>query len=131
MLAAATLRDGPRYSRDLDASLLAVDGITVLIDSVLSLADGWRLYLRAIPGWWRYSEDRDHKRAVLSVSAEDDRGGSYVSTFGGSKDRRGHEEITLQFLPRLDPAARAMTLTVRGAAEEVPVAIGLGSGRVS
>ena len=137
MLAAAKRHDGPRYSLDLDASLPPVDGVTVLIDSVLSLADGWRLYLRAIPGWWRYSEDRDHKRSVLSVSAEDDRGGSYTSTFGGSKDRRGHEEIALQFLPRLDPAARAVKLTVRGAIEEVPVAIGLGvlggagSGRVS
>ena len=125
MLAAAERRDGPRYHLDLGAALPPVDGVTVLIDSLFSMHDGWRLYLRAAPGWWKYSEDRDRKRAVLSVSPEDDRGGSYISTFGGSTGQQDHEEVTLRFLPRLDPAARALKLTVRGATEEVPVTIGL------
>jgi hypothetical protein len=125
MLAAAERRDGPRYHLDLGASLPPVDGVTVLIDSLFSTHDGWRLYLRAAPGWWKYSGDRDRKWAVLSVSPEDDRGGSYISTFGGSTGHQDHEEVTLRFLPRLDPAARALKLTVRGATEEVPVTIGL------
>lgn len=123
MLAAAKRSDGPRYFLDIDASLPPIDGVTVLIDSLFSWADSWQLYLRAMPGWWSYSKDHDHKRAVLSISAEDDRGGSYISTFGGSTGHCDHEEITLQFLPRLNPAARGIKLTVHGATGEVPVAI--------
>ena len=88
---------------------------------MISMPDGWRLYLRATPGWWNYSEDGHRKWNPVSVHAEDDRGGTYLSTFGGSTRHRGHEELALRFLPRLDPAARALKLTCTGAGEEVIV----------
>jgi hypothetical protein len=49
----------------------------------------------------------------------------YLSTFGGSTGHPDHEELALRFLPRLDPLARALKLTCRGASEEVAVDLGL------
>jgi hypothetical protein len=66
-------------------------------------------------------------------SAEDDRGGAYLSQLGGDEyiERRGrenrdHQEHLLRFQPRLDPLARALDLSFRGAAEEVVVNLELG-----
>jgi hypothetical protein len=125
MLAAAGRRDGPRRHLDLGAALPPIDGVTVQLDSLFSWPGSWRLYLRAMPGWWKYSEDRSRKWSPVSVNAEDDRGGTYVSNFDGSTGHRDHEELALRFLPRLDPLAHALKLTFRGASEEVPVALGL------
>ena len=44
---------------------------------------------------------------------------------GRSTGHRGHEELALRFLPRLDPAARTLKLTCTGAGEEVVVDLGL------
>jgi hypothetical protein len=60
-----------------------------------------------------------------SVHAEDDLGGGYVSSFGGSTGHPGHEELALDFLPPLDPRARSLTLTFRAAGEQVAVAFDL------
>lgn len=72
-------------------------------------------------------------REVVSVSAEDDRGGAYISRLGGNRHvrrrgrtRRDREEHFLCFQPRLDPLAGALHLTFRGAAEEVLVSLDLG-----
>jgi len=72
-------------------------------------------------------------REVVSVSAEDDRGGAYISQLGGDRhlarrgrENRDHEEHLLRFQPRLDPLARALNLSSRGAAEEVLVNLELG-----
>lgn len=67
------------------------------------------------------------KWAPVSVHAQDDRGGTYLSIFDGSTGPwpRGDEELALRFLPRLDPLAQALTLTFRGANEEIHVALSL------
>lgn len=126
MLATAGRQDRPSLHLDLAAALPVIDGVTVQPDVLFSVANIWWLHLRAMPGWWKYSDDRKRKRATISVSAEDDRGGSYVSIFGGSTGCEDHEELALRFQPPLDPLARVLNLTLRGATEEVRVIIDLG-----
>jgi len=121
MLDAARQADGPRHHLDIGAALPPIDGMTVQVDSLISRPGSWQLYLRAAPGWRNYTEDGRRRWSPLSVHAEDDRGGTYVHNLGGSTGHRGHEELTLQFLPRLDPLAHALTLTFRGTGEEIPL----------
>lgn len=64
------------------------------------------------------SEDGRLRWNLVSVDVEDDCGGAYVSSFGDTTGHRDHEELTLQFLPRLDPLAHALTLTFQGPARE-------------
>jgi len=125
MLDAARRADGPRHHLDIGAALPPIDGVAVQLDSLISWPDSWQLYLRAVPGWWSHSADGHRRWSPVSVHAEDDRGGTYVSTFGGSTTHRDHEELALRFLPRLDPLARALKLTCRGASQEVAVDLGL------
>jgi hypothetical protein len=124
MLDTARRTDGPRLHLDIGAALPRIGGVAVQADSLFSWPGSWRLYLRATPTWWRYSEDGARKWSPVSVHAEDDRGGTYLTTFGGStrypaRDELGHEEaasheeLALRFLPRLDPLARALKLTCR------------------
>jgi hypothetical protein len=113
MLDAAQRADGPRRHLDICAALPPIDGIAVRVDILISMSDGWRLYLRATPGWQNYGEDSHRKGSPVSVHAEDDRAGTYLSTFGGSTGHRANEELALRFLPRLDPLARALKLTCR------------------
>jgi hypothetical protein len=49
----------------------------------------------------------------------------YLSQFGGSRGDVGHEELTLRFLPRLNPLARALTLTFSHAGEQVTLELQL------
>lgn len=121
MLDAAQRADGPRHHFDIGAALPAIEGVAVQVDSLISRPGSWQLYLRATPEWRNYSEDGRRRWSPLSVHAEDDRGGTYVHNLGGSTGHRDHEELTLQFLPRLDPLAHTLTLTFRGTGEEVPV----------
>jgi hypothetical protein len=121
MLAAAGASDGPSLHLDIGTTLPPIDGITVHVDSLFSAPERWRLSLRAAPGWWEYSDDRQRKWSPVSVLAEDDRGNSYLSIFGGSTGAEGHEELALEFLPRLDPLAHGLTLTFRGAHEQLAV----------
>jgi hypothetical protein len=131
MLDAARRADGPRYQLDIGAALPPIDGVVVLADSLISGSDSSRLYLRVTPNWWRHSEE-NRRHAHVSVYLEDDCGGTYLSTLDGStrhrdldepahEERVGHEVLALRFLPRLDPHARALTLTFRGADEEIAV----------
>jgi hypothetical protein len=125
MLDAARRADGPQRHLDICAALPAIDGVAVQVDILISMTDRWRLYLRATPGWWNYSEDGHRKWNRVSVHAEDDRAGTYLSILDGSTGHSGNEELALRFLPRLDPLARALKLTCRGASEEVVVDLGL------
>jgi len=135
MLEAARRADGPRRQLDIGAALPAIDGVVVLADSLISGSGSWRLYLRVTPSWWRHSEE-NRRRARVSVYPQDDRGGTYLSILDGStrhrdldepacEERVGHEVLGLRFLPRLDPRARALTLTFRGADEEIALALRL------
>lgn len=125
MLDAAQRADGPRYSLDIPAALPPLDGTAVQLGTLVSEPRSWLVYFLARPGWWIYSQDRDRKWAALSVQAEDDRGGMYLHSFGGSSGCPGCEELALRFQPRLDPLARALTLTFTGASEQHAVELEL------
>ena len=103
VLNAADRADGPRLHVDLDTALLQADGTAVRLNTLESWPGSWDLYLQATPGWWTYSRDRQHKRSAMTVFAEDDLGGLYISNFGGSRGRPGYEEVKLTLRPRLDP----------------------------
>jgi hypothetical protein len=137
MLAAAGRQDGPVRSLDLSVALPPVEEVTLRLDTLVSAADSWLLYLRAAPGLRKYGEPDENGsrsvREVVSVSAEDDRGGAYMSQPGGDghierrgRENRDHEEHLLRFQPRLDPLAVSLDLSFRGAAEEFLVNLGLG-----
>ena len=125
MLSAANRSDGPACHLDIAAALPPLYGVAIQLDSLVSRPGGWKLYLRARPGWFICSEDGMQKWAPASVNAEDDLGGGYVSSFGGSTGHSGHEELALRFLPRLNPLARRLTLRFRAAGEQVAVAFDL------
>ena len=125
MMDAADRSDGASRHLDLFVALPQVDDTVVRVDSLISGPGTWRVYLRAEPGWWSYSTDRNRKWPVLSVAAEDDLGGMYLSQFDGSRGRGDHEELTLRFLPRLNPLARALTLTFSRANEQVTLELQL------
>jgi hypothetical protein len=131
VLDAAQRTDGPRRQLDIGTALPPIDGVVVLADSLISGSDSWRLYLRVTPSWWSYSEG-NRRQSHVSVYAQDDRGGTYPSTVDGGarhrdldepahEERVGHEVLVLRFLPRLDPHARALTLTFRGADKEIAI----------
>lgn len=125
MLSAANRADGPRHHLDTGSTVPALDGVVTRLDSLVSGPDTWRLLLRATPGWFAYSEDGRHKWTPVRIYAEDDVGGQYVSRFGGSSGRDGHEEVTVIFLPRLDPLARRLKLTLRGGGQQVALSFDL------
>ena len=135
MIEAADRSDGASRHLDLFVSLPQVDDIAVRVDSLISEPGTWRVYLRAEPRWWGYSADRNRQWSysadrnrqwpVVSVTAEDDLGGMYLSQFDGSRGRGDHEELTLRFLPRLNPLARALTLTFSRATDQVTLELQL------
>jgi hypothetical protein len=127
MLSAANRSDGPACHLNIAAALPPLYGVAIHLDSLVSRPSGWKLHLRARPGWFIHSEDRMRKWDPVSVNAEDDLGGVYVSSFGGSTGDSDHEELALQFLPRLNPLARRLTLRFRAAGEQVTVAFDLPS----
>ena len=124
MIDAADRADGASRHLDLSAALPQVDDTAVRVDSLISEPETWRVYLRAEPGWWSHSPDRTAYGPAMSVAAEDDLGGMYVSQFGGHS-RGDHEELTLRFLPRLNPLARSLILTFSHAGEQVTLELQL------
>jgi hypothetical protein len=127
MLSAATPGDGPACHLNIPAVLPPLHGVAIQLDSLVSRPGGWKLYLRATPRWFIHSEDEMRKWDPVSVNAEDDLGGGYVSCFDGSTGDSDHEELALRFLPRLSPLARRLTLRFRAAGEQVSVAFDLPS----
>jgi hypothetical protein len=61
----------------------------------------------------------------MPVRAEDDLGGRYLTELGGGAGIRDYEERAFHFLPRLDPLARAVTLTFTAGGEQVTLDIRL------
>jgi hypothetical protein len=125
VLNAADRADGPRLHVDLDTALPPVDGTAVRLNTLASWPGSWDLYLQATPGWWIYSTDGQRKRDAMTVSAEDDLGGLYISNFGGSRSRPGYEEVKLTMRPRLAPGARILTLTFASETQQVTAEIPL------
>jgi hypothetical protein len=125
VLNAADRADGPRLHVDLDTALPPVDGTAVRLNTLASWPGWWDLYLQATPGWWTYSTDRTRKRAAMTVFAEDDLGGLYLSNFGGSCGRPGYEEVKLTLRPRLAPGASLLTLAFASETQQVTAEIPL------
>jgi hypothetical protein len=141
---------GLQFYRDIGIVLPAVDGVSIRLDSLVSRPGSWLLYLRATPHWRNHGPtDRFPGRPedLVSVRADDDRGGSYM----GSRARNirvltdeecrilnldeetaresfpWREELVLELLPRLDPLARAVKLTFQGTHEEITIDLEIGT----
>jgi hypothetical protein len=125
VLNAADRADGPRLHVDLDTALPPTDGTAVRLNTLASWPGSWDLHLQAAPGWWTYSTDGQRKRDAMTVFAEDDLGGLYISNFGGSRGRPGYEEVKLTMRPRLAPGARLLTLTFASQTQQVTAEIPL------
>ena len=125
MLDAARRTDGPRYYLDIGAALPAVDNTAVHVDCLVSEPGSWRVHLQARPGWWIHSEDGNRKWQALSVAAEDNLGGRYLSYQGGGTSQGDHTEFILGFWPRLDPRASTVKLTFTGARDQAAAEIAL------
>jgi hypothetical protein len=134
MPGAAPQADGPRFYRDIGVALPPVDGVSIDLDTLISLPGSWLLYLRATPRWRGYGQDGQRGKDPVSAYAEDDRGGGYLcrsarntQVVTTAEERVMHEELALRFLPRLDPLARSLKLTFQGTHEEIVVDIELGT----
>ena len=138
MPGAAPRADGPQLYRDIGVAVPAVGGVSIHLDSLISLPGSWQLYLRARLRWRNDSRAGQRSKDPVSVHAEDDRGGSYLGSYARNtglpseeelaEERvMGGEELALQFLPRLDPLARALQLTFQGAHEEITVDLEIGT----
>ena len=125
------LADGPAHHLDIAAVLPPVGGITVHVDSLVSEARAWRMYLRAQPRWFTTSDDGSRKRAAASVSARDDRGGMYLATFGGGSGHDGYKELKSAVPAPAGPArprfAADLPRRRRGAAVDLGLAPAAGS----
>lgn len=137
MPGAAPQADGPRFYRDIGVALPPIDGVSIHLDSLISLPSSWLLYLRATPRWRKHGPASRFEEDPVAVHAEDDRGGSYPGSYARNthvhtaeelaEERVMLEEPALEFLPRLDPLARALKLTFRGADEEITVELEIGT----
>jgi hypothetical protein len=125
VLSAADRADGPRLHVDLDTALPPVAGTAVRLNTVASWPSSWALYLQATPGWWTYSTDGQRKREAMTVFAEDDLGGLYLATFGGSSGRPGYEEVKLTMRPRLAPGASLLAVTLASETQQVTAELSL------
>ena len=129
---------GPQFYRDIGVALSAVDGVSIRLDTLISLPGSWLLYLCARPQWWNYGPAGRLAEDPFSVRGEDDRGGSYVGSYARNtlvltpeesarESGGGRVELALEFLPRLDPLARAIKLAFQGADEEITVDLEIGT----
>jgi hypothetical protein len=108
-----------------DVALPGIDGTVLRADSLISEPETWRVYLRAEPGWWSHRPGLQRTGPAMSVAAEDDLGGMYVSQHYGGSGRGDHEELTMRFHPRLNPLARSLMLTFSHAGEQVTLELQL------
>jgi hypothetical protein len=125
VLDAADRADGQRLHLDLDTALPPVEGTAVRLNTLASQPRWWDLHLQASPGWLGDNGDGPPRGEPMTVFAEDDLGGLYLSNFGGTCSRPGYQEVKLELLPRLAPGARLLTLTFAGQAQQVTAEIPL------
>ena len=127
VLNAADRVDGPRTHLAIGTALPVADGTSVRLDTLASWPGSWDLYLQAMPGWWTYSTDGQHKRDAMSVSAQDNLGGLYISNFGGSSGYSDWEQVKLTFRPRLDPRASLLRLILDSQTQQITAQVPLAS----
>ena len=92
MPGAALRADGPRLCRDIGVALPAIDGVSIHLDSLISLPGSWQLYLRARPRWPNHSRAGQRENEPVSVHAEDDYGGSYLGSYARNTGLRSEEK---------------------------------------
>lgn len=136
-IAGAILRaDGPQLHRGIGVTLPEVDGVSIHLDTLVSLPSGWHLYLHSSRPQADGRADR-RKKGLITVHAEDDRGRRYLASYDrstsapGSEEPAGEsamerEELIARFTPRLDPLAWNLRLTFQGAHQEIPVNLAIG-----
>jgi hypothetical protein len=134
MPGAAPQAGSPRFYRDIGVALPPIDGVSIHLDTLISLSGSWLLYLRATPRWRSYGQDGQRGKDPVSAHAEDDRGAGYLvrsarntQVINTAQERVMQEELALQFLPDLDPLARAIKLTFQGTHEEIAVDVEIGT----
>jgi hypothetical protein len=136
-IAGAVLRaDGPQLHRGIGVTLPEADGVSIHLDTLVSLPYGWHLYLHSSRPRARGRDDR-RKKSLIAVHAEDDRGRRYLASYDrstsapGSEEPAGEpamerEELIARFIPRLDPLAWNLRLTFQGAHQEILVDLAIG-----
>jgi hypothetical protein len=135
MINAAHETDGAQQHLNIAVVLPSVADTVVWVDSLVSESRMWKVYVHSSPGWRALGANREG-RPALSLHAEDDLGGRYLSQFAGSWGRDGNAEpggsgygdnaeLSFRFHPRLNPLARTLTLIFRRGAEQVAVELRL------
>jgi len=136
-IAGAVLRaDGPQLHRGIGVTLPEADGVSIHLDTLVSLPTGWHLYLHSSRPRARGRDGR-RKKSLIAVHAEDDRGRRYLAGYDrstsapGSEEPAGEpgmyqEELIARFIPRLDPLAWNLRLTFQGAHQEILVDLAIG-----
>lgn len=105
LLMAAEESDGRLLHVDLAATDRQLGELTLAPGSLRSRSTEWSLFLAAKPTWFNVKANR---REAPSTVATDDRGGRYLSRFGGSVHSEEGDWVRLRFRPRLDPLARQL-----------------------
>jgi hypothetical protein len=133
MVAAADLLDGSRHYLGIGLTVPPVDGVTIRLDALTCTPYSWRLHLRSADRWPVEVRRDGHgnlkqRWRSMGISADDDRGNSYIGYLGAFSSGDGTiEQSSAEFRTRLDPLARRLTLTFTGPAEQVTVDLELGS----
>jgi hypothetical protein len=135
MINAAHETDGAQQHLNIAAVLPSVADTVVWVDSLVSESRTWKVYVHSSPGWQAWGAN-EKGRPGLSLHAEDDLGGRYLSQFAGSSGQNGNAdpgspgygdnaELSFRFHPRLNPLARTLTLIFRRGADQVGVELRL------
>jgi hypothetical protein len=133
MLAGADQLDGSRHYLDIGLTVPPIDGVTIRLDALTCTPYSWRLHLRSADRWPVEARRDGHgnlkqRWRSMQISADDDRGNSYVGDFGAFSSGDGTiAQSSAEFRTRLDPLARRLTLTFAGSAEQVTIDLELGT----
>jgi hypothetical protein len=117
-LVAAELSNGRPLALNIGASLPPMSGVELGGGAVVSGHEDrrtsrpeWRVTVSASPFWFEPGEQGGPRAfPQLEAFARDDCGGWYSPRIGGTHQRSDYEGLVLNFRPRLDPAARTVTL---------------------
>ena len=135
--AGAVLRaDGPQLHRGIGVTLPEADGVSIHLDTLVSLPSGWHLYLHSSRPRARGRDGR-RKKSLIAVHAEDDRGRRYLASYDrntsapeseepAGEPAMNQEELIARFIPRLDPLAWNLRLTFQGPHQEILVDLAIG-----
>jgi hypothetical protein len=125
MLRSGERHDGAALHYRLGMTAPVVEGVELAVGALISDPATWRLTASASPGWWGATEVRSQEAGVFRVFARDDLGGSYVAYFIAT-EAKGHDDIEIQFRPRLAPDAREVAVVLEAVSASLTVLVDLG-----